>query len=47
MRDRLAHHYFATDLDFIRSTVEEDLDPLEAAVARMRERVKLGDDTEA
>lgn len=39
MRDHLAHRYFATLPDIIESTVNNDLEPLEAAVARMRARV--------
>lgn len=36
MRDHLAHRYFMTELDVIESTVDRDLDPLIAAVERMR-----------
>ena len=35
MRDRLAHHYFATHPEIIQSTIDKDLDPLDSAVARM------------
>lgn len=49
MRDNLAHRYFATLPDVIQSTVDRDLEPLEAAVARMRAVVtdsvrRLGDE---
>lgn len=37
MRDHLAHRYYATVPDVIQSTVDRDLEPLEAAVVRMRE----------
>jgi uncharacterized protein with HEPN domain len=36
MRDQLAHRYFMTQLDIIRDTIDNDLDPLQAAVERMR-----------
>jgi uncharacterized protein with HEPN domain len=39
MRDHLAHRYFATEVEVIRSTVEHDLGELGASVRRMRERL--------
>ncbi len=36
MRDHLAHRYFMTDQRVIHETVANDLDPLQAAVDRMR-----------
>lgn len=36
MRDPLAHRYFMTELEIIHDTVTNDLDPLLAAVQRMR-----------
>lgn len=36
MRDRLAHRYFDTAYEVVKSTVDEDLPPLVAAVERMR-----------
>lgn len=39
MRDHLAHRYFTSSLSVIQATVEDDLDPLEAAIQRMRLRV--------
>ncbi|MGL4744287.1 MAG: HepT-like ribonuclease domain-containing protein [Dermatophilaceae bacterium] len=38
MRDHLAHRYFMTDTAIIRDTVDNDLDPLAAAIERMRGR---------
>jgi uncharacterized protein with HEPN domain len=38
MRDRLAHRYFDTSHAIVRSTVEVDLPPLEAAVRRLIEQ---------
>ncbi len=35
MRDHLAHRYFATEVEVIRSTVASDLSELEASVQRM------------
>lgn len=40
-RDVLAHHYFATHPEIIQSTVDKDLDSLEAAVARMRAQIQV------
>lgn len=39
MRDLLAHHYFATQPEIVQSTVDKDLEPLEAAVGRMLDRI--------
>lgn len=39
MRDRLAHRYFMTSREVVQQTVDEDLDELGAAVARMREQL--------
>jgi uncharacterized protein with HEPN domain len=36
MRDHLAHRYFDTDHAIVAATVEHDLPPLVAAVARLR-----------
>ena len=36
MRDRLAHRYFDTAHSRVAQTVRHDLDPLEAAVLRLR-----------
>lgn len=36
MRDLLAHHYFGTSPDIIQSTVDKELQPLQAAVERIR-----------
>lgn len=38
-RDHLAHRYFATEVDVIRSTVASDLSELEASVQRMSQRL--------
>ena len=35
MRDHLAHHYFDTEHALVTGTVTNDLDPLQAAVARL------------
>lgn len=39
MRDHLAHRYFATEVEVIRSTVASDLSELEASVQRMSQRL--------
>lgn len=39
MRDHLAHRYFATEVEVIRSTVTSDLSELEASVQRMSQRL--------
>ncbi len=39
MRDHLAHRYFFTEVEIIRDTVDNDLDPLMAAVERMLARL--------
>lgn len=36
MRDHLAHRYFVTEHEIIQRTVENDLEPLLAAVVRMQ-----------
>ncbi len=41
MRDILAHRYFDTEHAIVQATVDNDLDDLSAAVARLR--VALGD----
>lgn len=35
MRDRLAHRYFDTEHSYVTHAVNRDLEPLEAAVARL------------
>lgn len=47
MRDHLAHRYFMTELEIIRDTVDNDLDPLLAAVERMRALLPPETDDEA
>jgi uncharacterized protein with HEPN domain len=42
MRDHLAHRYFDTSHAIIQATVDNDLDELEAAVARLV--ASLGED---
>lgn len=37
MRDHLAHRYLMTELEIIQDTIDNDLDPLQDAVDRMRE----------
>lgn len=39
MRDFLAHHYFTTNPDVVQAVVDNDLQPLADAVARMRARL--------
>lgn len=39
MRDHLAHRYFATEVEVIRTTVASDLNELEASVQRMSQRL--------
>lgn len=41
MRDRLAHRYFDTDNSYIAHAVKHDLEPLEAAVARITARISF------
>lgn len=36
MRDHLAHRYFMTEVRILEETVDRDLDPLQAAVDRMK-----------
>lgn len=36
MRDFLAHHYFATSPEIVQAVIDKDLQPLSAAVARLR-----------
>ncbi len=40
MRDRLAHRYFDTNHAIVEHTVRHELAELEAAVGRMRQRLK-------
>ena len=47
MRDHLAHRYFMTESEIIRDTVDNDLDPLLAAVERMRALLPPETDDEA
>ena len=42
MRDHLAHRYFDTDHAIIQATIDHDLPPLLAAVARIRASVADG-----
>lgn len=44
MRDRLAHRYFDTTHSQVAGTVENDLEPLEAAVRRLEARLPAGDE---
>jgi uncharacterized protein with HEPN domain len=39
MRDRLAHRYFDTTHSQVAGVVEHDLEPLKAAVLRLRSRI--------
>jgi uncharacterized protein with HEPN domain len=39
MRDHLAHRYFATLPEVLQSTVDNDLEPLETAVKRLKLRL--------
>lgn len=39
MRDRLAHHYFDTTHSQVTGAVERDLEPLKAAILRLRGRL--------
>ena len=39
MRDRLAHRYFDTQHSYVAYAVSHDLEPLEAAVNRLLERI--------
>lgn len=39
MRDRLAHRYFDTNHGHVTGAVEHDLEPLEAAVLRLQDRL--------
>jgi len=43
MRDQLAHRYFDTSHAIVTGTVTDDLEPLEAAVRRLQERVTPGE----
>ena len=43
MRDKLAHDYFDVRLERLWETVQSDLPPLRAAVARMLEDLERGD----
>jgi uncharacterized protein with HEPN domain len=40
MRDRLAHRYFDTTHSQVAGVVEHDLEPLKAAVLRLRSRIR-------
>ncbi|MDR3359774.1 MAG: DUF86 domain-containing protein [Bifidobacteriaceae bacterium] len=40
MRDNLTHRYFGTDADVIQATVDDDLGPLQEAVARMSTKIE-------
>jgi len=42
MRDNLAHRYFDTDHAIVQATVDNDLDELDTAVARLRRRQSGG-----
>ena len=35
MRDKLTHHYFETDFEFVWDALQTKIDPLDATVARM------------
>lgn len=39
MRDFLAHRYFATSPDVVQAVIDKDLEPLAAAVARLRQSI--------
>lgn len=43
MRDRLAHHYFDTTHSQVAHAVEQDLEPLQATVQRLRSRLPASD----
>ena len=43
MRDQLAHRYFDTSHAIVTGTVTDDLEPLEAAVRRLQDRVTHGE----
>ena len=43
MRDRLAHRYFDTNQGNVTGAVEHDLEPLKAAVLRLRGRLPSGE----
>lgn len=43
-RDNLAHHYFTTELEIVRDTVNNDLAPLLDAVARLRAGIATTND---
>ncbi|MGH3446205.1 MAG: HepT-like ribonuclease domain-containing protein [Nocardioidaceae bacterium] len=42
MRDFLAHHYFATNPEGVHAVIDNDLDPLREAVARMKTSLPPG-----
>jgi len=44
MRDRLAHRYFDTTHSQVAGAVENDLEPLEAAVRRLQTRLPAVDE---
>ena len=43
MRDHLAHRYFLTERQIIQDTIDNDLEPLQAAVDRLRSRLPADD----
>lgn len=43
MRDRLAHRYFDSLHSYVSYAVSHDLEPLEAAVVRLRQRLPSGE----
>jgi len=43
MRDRLAHRYFNTGHSYVSYAVSHDLEPLEAAIVRLRLRLRPGE----
>ena len=42
MRDNIAHRYFDTDHAIVQATVDNDLDELDTAIARLRRRQSGG-----
>lgn len=43
MRDRLAHRYFDTTHSQVAGAVQHDMEPLRAAVLRLRRRLRSGE----
>ena len=39
MRDKLTHHYFDTDFEFVRIVLQKLIDPLGETIARMLEEL--------